>query len=99
MLRPGGIAEDALPVRRLIISSLALLSLGGCQSLLTLPVGPTEPDPFERYDKSVDTQTVRDCLSGDNARSGQPDCFYQQRDRRDAEEREPPTPISAPYGE
>lgn len=74
---------------------IAPLLLGGCQTLLDMPIGPAEPDPFDRYDKTVETQTVRDCLNGDDDLSGQPGCFYQNRDRKDAEEREPP----APYGE
>jgi len=82
-------------MRRWILCVTGAALLGGCQSLLTLPMQPGEPDTDARYDKTVETQTVRDCLSGEDERSGQPGRFYQKRDRRDAEERQP----AAPYGE
>lgn len=79
---------------KFLIIPMAALLLGGCQTLIEAQSGPYQADPMSKYDKSMDTQTIRDCLSGKDDQSGQPNCFYQNRDRKDAEERKPP----APYG-
>jgi len=82
-------------MKRFAIALLGAAMLSGCASLLTVPVGPSDHDPNSRYDKTVDTQTVRDCLSGKDDQSSDPNCFYQKRDRKDEAEQNPPQP---PYG-
>lgn len=79
-------------MKRFGIMLISGLLLSGCETLLNVPIGPADVHPNSQYDKSVDTQTVRDCLSGEDAQSSNSDCFYQNRDRKDAEERDPPPP-------
>jgi hypothetical protein len=79
-------------MKRLVIVLASAALLSGCETLLNVPIGPADDDPYSRYDKSVDSHTVRDCLSWKDEQSNDPNCFYQNRERKDAEEHEPPPP-------
>ncbi len=48
-------------MKRLVLILAAPFLLVGCETLLTMSGRPVDTDPNQRYDKSVDTQTVRDC--------------------------------------